>query len=242
MIAEYPRHINPEIPRDLLEIGYARGPGVAPRPAELGHVNGWAYMGMAIIHLTQRGPSVYETEGPRGLAARTADCAATLRRGATTSARNPPEAPAARLSPRSGISPGWSPFTVAHRRCRRPAQSTGHPVLLAFRGLPRAVPFPTVKAFLLPHGSGHKGYPPVISRFFVRPHEVHRRRAVIPRRAVLFHRAIHNPVHKNASPARAASLVADVRDHCGEGLQRPVRRYRDRAAMLSGAKRDPPGE
>jgi hypothetical protein len=59
---------------------------------------------------------------------------------------------------------------------------------------------------------------------------------------VLFHRAIHNPVHKNASPARAASLVADVRDHCGEGLQRPVRRYRDRAAMLSGAKRDPPGE
>src|ERR1022692_242764 len=119
MIAEYPRHINPQIPRDLLEIGYARGSGVAPGPAELGHVNGWAYMGMDIIHLTQRGPSVYETEGPRGLAARTADCAATLRRGATTSARNPPEAPTARLSPRSGISPGWSPFTVAHRRCRR---------------------------------------------------------------------------------------------------------------------------
>jgi hypothetical protein len=57
---------------------------------------------------------------------------------------------------------------------------------------------------------------------------------------VLFHHAIHKPVHKNAPPAPAASLIADVRDHCGEGLQYPVRRYRDRAAMLSGAKRDLP--
>jgi hypothetical protein len=72
-----------------------------------------------VNRITQRGPSVYETEGPRGLAARTAACAATLRRGATTSARNPPEAPTARLSPRSGISPGWSPFTVAYRQCQR---------------------------------------------------------------------------------------------------------------------------
>src|ERR1019366_395730 len=30
MIAEYPRHINPQIPRDLLEIGYARRSGGCP--------------------------------------------------------------------------------------------------------------------------------------------------------------------------------------------------------------------
>jgi hypothetical protein len=57
---------------------------------------------------------------------------------------------------------------------------------------------------------------------------------------VLFHHAVHKPVHKNAPPAQAASLIADVRDHCGEGLQHPVRRDRDRAAMLSGAKGDLP--
>jgi hypothetical protein len=57
---------------------------------------------------------------------------------------------------------------------------------------------------------------------------------------VLFHRAVHKPVHKNAPPDQAASLVAEVRDQCGQGLQHPVRRYRDRAALLSGAERDLP--
>jgi hypothetical protein len=87
--------------------------------------------GRMVNRITQRGPSVYETEGPRGLAARTAACAATLRRGATTSARNPPEAPTARLSPRSGISPGWSPVygglppvPETHPKYRSPGSSS----------------------------------------------------------------------------------------------------------------------
>jgi hypothetical protein len=64
---------------------------------------------------------MYEMEGPRGLAARTGRL-----RGPPCvtrpppNARNPPEAPAARFSLRSGISPGWSRF-------RWPAAGAGDP-------------------------------------------------------------------------------------------------------------------
>jgi hypothetical protein len=121
-----------------------------------------------------------------------------------TGARNPPEAPTARLSQRSGVSPGRSPFPAAAAGARNPPEE---PVTRPFQrsGVsPGRFPFPTVRAFLLPHAGAHKSYPALNSRFFSRPHEVHRKRAVIPR-----------PRRFSTAPSTALSTRDATRDHAG---------------------------
>jgi hypothetical protein len=121
----------------------------------------------------------------RGLAASLhgpADYSAVLRREASHQCQKParsvgcPALQAFRgFPPAVPVSGGLPPVPQTRPKCRSPGSSSvpGSP--------PGWSPFPTVRAFLLPHAGGHKGYPPVISRFFSYPHGVHRAGGVIPR-------------------------------------------------------------
>jgi hypothetical protein len=84
---------------------------------------------------------MYEMEGPRGLTARTGRL---LGRPALRGQPPVPETRLKRRLPGSSSVPEFPPvgsrFRQPYRRCRRPAQSAGHPALPALRGRPRMVP------------------------------------------------------------------------------------------------------
>ncbi len=177
---------------------------------------------------------MYEMEGPRGLTARTGRL---LDRPAL---RGQPPGPETRLKRRLPGSSSVPEFPPVGPRFRWPTAGAEDPPKVPVTRLfqrsgvaPGMVPFPTVKAFLLLHGKSHKGYPPVISRFFSHPHRVHRMRALIHRRAAFFHRAVHKMVHspvllphgslirglpQSSACGRCRLRVADVRDDCVKGL------------------------
>lgn len=59
-------------------------------------------------------------------------------------------------------------------------------------------------------------------------------RALIHRRAALFHRAVHKIIHNPVSGAWTGRLkVADVRDDCVKGQQHLVSGYRDGEAVIT---------
>jgi hypothetical protein len=196
----------------------------------------------SFVRKTQRGPSMYEMEGPRGLTARTGRL---LGRPAL---RGQPPVPETRLKRRLPGSSSVPEFPPVGSRFRSPTAGAEDPPKVPVTRLfqrsgvaPGWSPFPTVKAFLLLHAKSHKGYPPVISRFFGRPHRVHRMCALIHRRPALFHRAVHKIIHnRSAASARRRLGVADVRDDCVKGLQHVVSGRRDGEAVLPGAECDGP--